>query len=153
MASGLPVGAFVASKEIMADLQDNPKLGHITTFGGNPLATRAVATVLEVIEEEALLENAKVMGEKLRQELAELDGVAEVRGLGLMSAIVTERPAGEVAQEAFEAGLLLNAVRPNAIRLVPPLVVTEAQIEEAIGKLKPILAAKAPDDGRARAAV
>ena len=70
-----------------------------------------------------------------------------------MWAIVTERPAGEVAQEAFQTGLLVNAVRPTAIRLVPPLIVTESQISEAIEKLKPILAAKSPDEGRARAAI
>lgn len=150
MGSGIPVGAVLATKRLASLLVPG---SHGTTFGGNPLATRAVATVLEVIEQEGLLKNVKAMGEKLRRELAGLDGVAEVRGLGLMWAIVTERPAGEVAQEAFQTGLLVNAVRPTAIRLVPPLIVTESQISEAIEKLKPILAAKSPDEGRARAAI
>jgi acetylornithine/N-succinyldiaminopimelate aminotransferase len=136
LGSGIPVGVVMA-KESLAELMVPGS--HGTTFGGNPLASRAVSTVLDTIQEEGLLDNAKIQGAYLQQRLAELKGVEGVRGLGLMVAFVTERPAAEIAQEAFQKGLLVNAVRPHVIRLLPPLVVTSKQIDRAVGILEGLL--------------
>lgn len=136
LGAGIPVGAVVA-KQALADLLGPGS--HGTTFGGNPLASKAVCTVLETIEQEGLLSKVQELGALFQRELAMLEGVESVRGLGLMLAIVTVRPAAEVAEEAFQAGLLVNAVRPNVLRIVPPLVVTEKEINDAISILKSIL--------------
>ncbi len=136
LGSGIPVGAVLA-KESLSEL-----LGpgtHGTTFGGNPLASRAVCTVLQTIEREGLLQQAARLGEILRRKLQALRGVTSVRGLGLMIAFETERPAAEIAAEALQGGLLVNAVRPHVVRLLPPLVVTEEEIDRAVAILEPIL--------------
>lgn len=133
LGGGVPVGVVLTSGELSRLLGPG---SHGTTFGGNPLASVAVSTVLEVIEEEGLLEAVSARGTYLMERLRELPGVKEVRGLGLMVALVTEEPAGDVATRAFEGGLLINAVRPQAIRMVPPLVVSEKEINQAISILK-----------------
>ena len=135
LGAGIPVGAVLAKEELAALLGPG---SHGTTFGGNPLASRAVCTVLETMVAEGLLPKAKQLGSYLQEKLSTLAGVKSVRGLGLMVAFVTERPAKEVVEEAFQQGLLLNAVRPQVVRVVPPLVVTELEIDQAIKILEPI---------------
>jgi len=136
LGSGMPVGAVLAKAELAELLGPGT---HGTTFGGNPLACRAVTTVVETIGAEKLLDNAREMGEYLRKRLLALAGITEVRGVGLMLAAVTERPAGEIVEAAFQKGLLANAVRPQVIRFAPPLVVKEQEIEQAIDILGSVL--------------
>lgn len=133
LGGGVPVGAVLARAELAALL---PPGTHGTTFGGNPLACAAVRVVLETVDSEGLLESARERGRYLAEKLADLEGITEVRGLGLMLAASTEEPAGEVVARCLEQGLILNAVRPHALRIVPPLVVTREEIDEAVNILE-----------------
>lgn len=137
LGAGIPVGAVLATEELAAQMVPG---SHGTTFGGNPLATRAVTTVLETMQSECLLQNAVEMGDYFRNLLSVLSGVKEVRGLGLMLAAVTEKPAKELAQSCLDRGLLVNAVRDHALRFAPPLVVDREHIDKAISILREVLA-------------
>lgn len=147
LGGGVPVGAVMARTELAELLGPG---SHGTTFGGNPLACAAVLAVLETISEEALLENARAMGQYLREKLSGLPGVSEVRGVGLMLAVVLEGEAGEVVSECFERGLLINAVRPQVLRLVPPLVVSRDDIDQAIDILEGVLCRNSPKKNGAK---
>lgn len=133
LGGGVPVGAVLATEELAALLGPG---SHGTTFGGNPLAARAVTTVLETLMSENLLESVSRLGEYLRTELAALPGVKEVRGLGLMVAAVTEKPAKDIANHCLEKGLLINAVRDNVLRFLPPLIVNREEIDQALSILR-----------------
>jgi acetylornithine/N-succinyldiaminopimelate aminotransferase len=115
---------------------------HGTTFGGQPLAAsaaRAVLAIMERIDAPALAEHR---GTTLRDALAGLDGVAEVRGLGLLLAaeLAPGLDAKAVAAECLQRGLILNAVTPSALRFAPPLTVSEAEIGDAVAILAGVLA-------------
>jgi acetylornithine/succinyldiaminopimelate/putrescine aminotransferase len=129
LGGGVAVGAVLAREETALLLVPGD---HGSTFGGNALATAAVAAVLETIREEGLVENARAMGERLRAGLGAIDGVVGVRGLGLLVAAELATEAGPVAARALENGLLVNAVRPTSIRMAPPLIVTAADIDRAV---------------------
>ena len=140
LGSGVPIGAVVAG----------PKAAHIfapgnhgTTFGGNPLAMRAGLETIRIMEKDNLLANAAAMGERLMQglrtQLAGVAGVLEVRGQGLMVGLELDRPCGEIMATAAEAGLLLSVTADRVIRLVPPLIITAAEIDEVLAKLVPIV--------------
>jgi acetylornithine aminotransferase len=107
---------------------------HGSTFGGNPVAAAAALTTIGVIERDGLLANVREVGALLRQEI-EMCGsplVKEVRGRGLLLAIVLHEPvAPQVARAALEAGFIVNAVAPDAIRLAPPLILTAEQAMDA----------------------
>jgi acetylornithine/succinyldiaminopimelate/putrescine aminotransferase len=129
LGGGVAVGAVMAKEEAALLIKPGD---HGSTFGGNALATAAVASVLETIQDEGLVENARVMGERLRAGLAGVDGVTEVRGLGLLVAAELDVEAGPVVARALENGLLINAVRPTSVRMAPPLVVTAAEVDRAV---------------------
>jgi acetylornithine aminotransferase/acetylornithine/N-succinyldiaminopimelate aminotransferase len=129
LGGGVAVGAVMAREEIALLLVPGD---HGSTFGGNALATAAVAAVLETIADEGLVENALAMGERLRAGLREIDGVTEARGLGLLVAAELQTEAGPVVARALENGLLVNAVRPTSIRMAPPLIVTAAEIDRGV---------------------
>jgi acetylornithine/N-succinyldiaminopimelate aminotransferase len=129
LGGGVAVGAVMAREEIALLLVPGD---HGSTFGGNALATAAVAAVLETISSDGLMENARVMGERLRAGLAAIDGVTEARGLGLLVAAEISAEAGLVAARAIEHGLLVNAVRPTSIRMAPPLIVTADEIDRGV---------------------
>lgn len=129
LGGGVPVGAVLASEALAALL---PPGAHGTTFGGNLLASAAALTVLEVIEEENLLANVEAMSEYLQRQLLQVPGAKEVRGMGLLLAVELEVEAGPVAEACLAAGLLVNAVRPTALRLAPPLIVSQGDIDRAI---------------------
>jgi acetylornithine aminotransferase len=133
LGGGVPVGAVLASNALAGLL---PPGAHGTTFGGNLLASTAALTVLETIEAEDLLVHAREMGAYLREQLMTLPGAKEVRGLGLLVAVELESEAGPVAEACLKSGLLINAVRPTALRLAPPLVVTRGDIDRAITHLE-----------------
>jgi acetylornithine/N-succinyldiaminopimelate aminotransferase len=137
LGAGIPVGAVLATDELSTLMGPG---SHGTTFGGNPLAARAVTTVLETLASQKLLENAAAMGAYFRSQLAALPGVVGVRGLGLMVAAVTEKPAKELAVQCLEKGLLINAVRDNVLRFLPPLIVNREEIDLAVAILQGELA-------------
>ncbi|MAU15538.1 MAG: aspartate aminotransferase family protein [Muricauda sp.] len=142
MASGLPVGAFVASKELMSDLKDNPKFGHITTFGGNPvIASASLATLKEITETDIIpqaLEKEKLFRNLLKHPL-----IKEVRGKGLMLAPIMESKevADYLVLEAAKKGLILFWLlfEPKAVRISPPLTISMKEIEEGCDQILSIL--------------
>ena len=144
LGSGVPVGAVLATDAAAQNLQPGD---HGSTFGGNALATRAVKTVLDVISEERLVERASVAGERLAAAIESLglSAIAAVRGDGLMRAVELNLDAGPVAARCLDEGLLINAVRPNAVRLLPPLVVTDDEIDRAVEILGKAIEAVAAD--------
>ncbi|MCH2490917.1 MAG: aspartate aminotransferase family protein [Flavobacteriales bacterium] len=133
MGGGLPIGAFTASEAHMALLKDNPKLGHITTFGGNPvIAAAALATLQELSESDLMsqtLKKEQLFRSQLRHPL-----IKEVRGKGLMLALLMESAdiASEVILRCKERGLILFWLlfEPKAIRITPPLTISEEEITE-----------------------
>ncbi|GAA4183317.1 acetylornithine transaminase [Gryllotalpicola kribbensis] len=128
MAGGVPIGALVtfgAASQLFHTGQ------HGSTFGGNPLATAAAGAVLGEIENADLVGNARVRGEQLKQLIAGLDSplVAGTRGRGLLVGIALAEPVAEqLVRAAREHGLLINATRPDSIRLAPPLIVGDAEL-------------------------
>ncbi|MDO5629214.1 MAG: acetylornithine transaminase [Mobilicoccus sp.] len=129
LAGGVPIGALVTfSAEVTGLLTPGQ---HGTTFGGNPLACRAALTVLEVIERDGLLERARDLHDRVRTRVVELgdERITEVRGRGLLIGIGLAEPvAAEVARSALEEGFIVNPVRPDTVRLAPPLIVTAEEL-------------------------
>jgi predicted acetylornithine/succinylornithine family transaminase len=127
LGGGVPIGACLAAPR--ADVFEPGD--HGSTFGGNPLACTAALTVLTVIERDGLVGHAAEMGEMLHGVLAGL-GAKNVRGLGLMQAVEFTEPRAKAFQQAcLEAGLIVNAVDDNSVRLVPPLIISAAEIDQA----------------------
>ena len=133
MGGGMPIGAFTASHEVMALLQDNPKLGHITTFGGNPVIAAAALATFQELTETDLIEQT-LQKEKLFRKLLEHPLIKEVRGRGLMLAAMVETPeiATEVILACKELGLVLFWLlfEDRAIRITPPLTISNDEIAE-----------------------
>ncbi len=132
MASGLPVGAFVASNKMMATLQNNPKLGHITTFGGNPvIAAASLATLKEITENQLI--TATLEKEKLFRSLLVHPLIKEIRGKGLMLALLFKTPeiANYLVLTAAKEKLILFWLlfEPKAVRISPPLTISKDEIE------------------------
>ena len=133
LAGGVPIGAFLAKEEV-ALLGEGE---HGTTFGGNPLCTNAGYHVLKHIVDNDIPAQVASRGEHLERRLRSLADrhslVTEIRGKGLLWAIELDREgAGEVVNLCLEAGLLANAVKPTALRLMPPLTVSEEEIDRAV---------------------
>jgi len=130
IAGGVPIGALVtfgAASELLQPGQ------HGSTFGGNPLATAAGNAVLGEIERAGLIENALKRGGQLREIVASIGSplIAEIRGQGILVGLGLARPvANELAKAAFERGLIINAPNDSSIRIAPPLIVGDAELEE-----------------------
>jgi predicted acetylornithine/succinylornithine family transaminase len=135
LGGGLPIGALITGP----GLADTLTIGdHGSTFAGGPVACAAALVALEICADQSLLRAVVELGELTRVSLAELGGVQEVRGRGLMIGfdVAGDPPASELARRALlEQRLVVNATGPVTIRLEPPLIVTEAQIREAIARL------------------
>ena len=131
MAGGMPVGAFVASHNMMQSLIENPKLGHITTFGGNPVIAAACLATLQEITEGKLIQES-LEKEVLFRNLLQHKLIKEIRGKGLILALMMEKPemANEVILKCAEKGLILFWLlfEPNAIRISPPLTISNQEI-------------------------
>jgi acetylornithine/N-succinyldiaminopimelate aminotransferase len=134
LGGGLPVGACVTSPE----LEDVLAAGeHGSTFAGAPLAASAALAALEVIDDPGLLRRVRELGARLGSALSELDGVTEVRGRGLMLGVGLEDglDAPEIAARALGAGLVINVPGPRTLRLLPPLVIGDAEVDEAVATI------------------
>lgn len=133
LGSGVPIGACLASG-VAADVFQPGN--HGSTFGGNPLACAAALATLRTIEDEGLLENARVRGaairDGLRQALAGAHGVVDIRGEGMMIGVELDRPCGELVGIARDAGVLINVTADKVIRLVPPLIYGAAEVEALV---------------------
>ncbi len=140
LGSGVPVGAVVAGPKAANIFQPG---NHGTTFGGNPLAMRAGIETIRIMEEDGLLENAARVGAHLKGALerafAGNPGVTDIRGQGLMIGVQLSKPCGVLVNRAVEAGLLISVTADSVVRLVPPLIMTEAEADEVVGLLVPLI--------------
>jgi len=142
MASGLPVGAFTASRELMLSFQAGPKLGHITTFGGNPvIAAACLATLKELLQTNLIPETLEK--EKLFRALLIHPSIKEIRGKGLMLALIMEddEKANELVLRAKENKLILFWLlfEPRAVRISPPLTIATDEIKKGCSLIISIL--------------
>ena len=147
LGGGLPLGAFIGSREIMATLAHDPPLAHVTTFGGHPLSCAAGLAALEVLLRDQLAARAARLGAALRTRLTALvgrGGLAAVRGLGLLLGLeFVDTPAcARFTARALADGVILGWTlhRDTVVRLAPPLVLTEAEMEQAVRALAAALA-------------
>ncbi|HYL87698.1 MAG TPA: aspartate aminotransferase family protein [Burkholderiales bacterium] len=136
LGSGMPVGACVVGGRAKGVFKPG---NHGSTFGGNPLAMTAVRTTIDTMKEENLLANAVRIGDVIRGGLPRVDGVTEIRGMGAMIGMELARPCGEIVKQALDAGLVLNVTADNVIRMLPPLVMSEAEARMAVERLSPLV--------------
>ena len=133
LGGGLPIGAFTASREMMACLSDNPKLGHITTFGGNPVIAAAALATLKEITSSNLMAEALEKEQLIRKHLQHKH-IKDIRGRGLMLAAFTENAelTNSIIMRCKDQGLILFWLlfEPKAIRITPPLTITNKEIIE-----------------------
>jgi acetylornithine/N-succinyldiaminopimelate aminotransferase len=148
LGGGVPIGATIALGDAGGLLQPG---NHGTTFGGNPVACAAALAVLDTIERDGLLEHVEHVGKRLADALSEQPFVTEVRGHGLMlAADLDAEDAPAVVAAARDAGYLLNATGPSTLRFVPPLVISEGDVDAFAAALPGIVAgARAEDRGGA----
>ncbi len=134
MGGGMPIGAFISSKEIMHSLTNNPILGHITTFGGHPVSCAASAATLNVLLEEKLIEKVE-RKEKLFRSLLIHPKIKSIKGKGLLLAIEFEsyEENKKIIDKCIENGLITDwfLFKPQSMRIAPPLTITEEEIKTA----------------------
>jgi predicted acetylornithine/succinylornithine family transaminase len=136
LGGGLPIGALVTGERLADVLRPGD---HGSTFAGGPVVAAAAHAALDVIDDETLLARVRELGERLAAGLRELPGVADVRGRGLMRAIEIEGAPDLVRRALFEQRLVLNATGPTTLRLLPPLIVGEAEVDDALSRLRALL--------------
>ena len=152
LANGVPIGACLAGGSARDVLGPG---SHGTTFGGNPLAARAALAVLDTLGKDGLLQRAAQLGQRIRDGLGRgLDGhpgVVDIRGKGLMIGVEMHEPCTDLVRHALDAGLLVNVTAGRVIRLLPPLVLSDAEADEIVDRLLPLIHALAPSGDAARA--
>lgn len=138
LGGGLPLGAVLLTEAVAATLRPGD---HGSTFGGNPIVCRAARVVLERVSEPAFLARVDALGERLRTGLRSLarPSVREVRGLGLMVGVELACEVKPVVEEGYRRGVLLLGAGPRVLRLLPPLVIGEAEVERLLETLREIL--------------
>ena len=140
LAGGAPIGTMLARAEIAKSFSPGT---HGSTFGGNPLMTSAAIATINILIEDQFLERANRMGVYLVEKLSELKlkhpFIREVRGLGLMVGMTLDIPGADIVTKGLEKGLLLNVTQGKVLRFVPPLIVTESEIDELVQVLDEIL--------------
>ena len=142
LGSGVPIGACLAAGRAAGVFAPG---NHGSTFGGNPLACAAALTTLEIIEADGLMARAELLGDAirggLRSGLSGVAGVVEVRGDGLMIGIELDRSCGDLVKRALDSGLLINVTADRVVRLLPPLVMTDAEGAELVAGLTALVRA------------
>lgn len=144
LGSGIPIGAVVAGPKAANIFQPG---NHGTTFGGNPLAMRAGIETIRIMEEEGLLAHAAKMGDYFKAALHKAmndspigkAGLKEIRGQGLMIGMELTKPCGELTARCAEKGLLISVTADTVVRMVPPLIITAAEIDEIVAILIPLV--------------
>lgn len=140
LGNGVPIGACLASEKAASVMKPG---NHGSTFGGNPLACATALAVIKTMESEQLVTKAKDMGayllKALQKELANVEGIREVRGSGLMLGIELEQPCNELFSKALNEGLLLSIQADTIIRLLPPLILTKEQADTIVQKITPLV--------------
>jgi acetylornithine aminotransferase len=147
LANGLPVGAIVAHGEAAKVFEPGD---HATTFGGGPVVCAAALAVLDVIERDGLVARAAAAGARLADAVADLAArhalVTGSRGRGLLQAVTLAAPqASAVTSAALDAGLIVNAVAPDAVRIAPPLIISDDELDELVARLDRALSAVAQE--------
>ena len=142
LGSGVPIGAVVTGPKASGVLGPG---NHGTTFGGNPLSMRAGVETLRIMREDGVMENAAVVGARLKagleRELGAFAGVKDIRGAGLMLGIELDRPCGVLLNRAAEAGLMISVTADTVIRLVPPLILSADEADQIVALLAPLVKA------------
>jgi acetylornithine aminotransferase len=140
LGNGMPIGACLARGDAASLFQPG---SHGSTFGGNPLASRAALAVIDVMTENGLDKRAAELGQRFldgfRSRLATLAGVNDIRGQGLLLGIELDRPCAELVQRALEQKLLINVTAGNVVRLLPPLVITDDEADDIIDRVSSII--------------
>ena len=133
LGNGVPIGACLARGPAAAVFQPG---NHGSTYGGNPLACRAALAVVDALETGSLPQRAGVLGTRmlarLSERLADVKGVRDIRGLGLMLGIELEKPCKELLTQALERGLLINVTADRVVRLLPPLILSDAEADQVV---------------------
>jgi acetylornithine/succinyldiaminopimelate/putrescine aminotransferase len=136
MGGGMPIGAFIANKEVMGAFKNNPLLGHITTFGGHPVSAAASLATIKVIQEEKLLEHVEQKANLFKKLLVH-PKIKSIRNKGLMMAVEFEsfEVLKPIIDKAIENGVITDwfLFCDDAMRIAPPLIITEEEIEKACG--------------------
>jgi acetylornithine/N-succinyldiaminopimelate aminotransferase len=141
LGGGLPIGALITGPRLADVFAPGD---HGSTFAGAPVATAAANAVLDIVSDPVLLRRVRELGERLREGLADLPAVSEVRGSGLMLAFELDRdhPSGAVdltRRALLEQRLVVNATGPQTVRLLPPLTIGEAEVDEALRRLRRVI--------------
>jgi acetylornithine aminotransferase len=141
LAGGAPIGALLTTGPLAERLGPG---SHGSTFGGNPLVCAAALAAMRAITEDGILDNCRAMGLYLQEKLAGLKDrygfILNVRGRGLIIGMELSIEGGDLVKAAMERGLLINCTLGNVLRFVPPLIVTEEEVDEAVAILNDVLA-------------
>jgi acetylornithine/N-succinyldiaminopimelate aminotransferase len=133
LGNGVPIGACLAKGKAAEVFQPG---NHGSTFGGNPLACAAANAVIDTIEKDQLVQRAAELGSYLAdgfiKKLADIEGVKEIRGFGMMIGIELDRDCGELVAQALQKNILINVTAGSVVRLLPPLILTDAQADQII---------------------
>jgi acetylornithine/succinyldiaminopimelate/putrescine aminotransferase len=139
LGAGMPLGAFIASKEVMDTLAFNPELGHITTFGGHPVSCAAALAGLEVLLADNLIPQAEMKGNRFVEKLNGHPAIAEIRRAGLALGVDLTQPEkrSSFMEAALKQGLIVDwyLFKPATFRIAPPLTITDKEIDLACAKL------------------
>jgi acetylornithine/succinyldiaminopimelate/putrescine aminotransferase len=144
LGNGVPIGAMLATERVAKAFTPG---SHAATFGGNPLVcAAALATIDAILDDGHVLDNCRRMGERLVQGLRGLQRkypvINDVRGLGLLVGLALTVPAREIVAQCMQRGLLVNATAESVVRLVPPLIVTQEEVDQAVAVIDAVLAAQ-----------
>ena len=144
LGNGVPIGAMLATERVAKAFTPG---SHAATFGGNPLVcAAALATIDAILDDGHVLDNCRRMGERLMRGLRGLQRkypvINEVRGLGLLVGLALTVPAREIVAQCMQRGLLVNATAESVVRLVPPLIVTQEEVDQAVAVIDAVLAAQ-----------
>lgn len=140
LGNGVPIGACLARGTAAEVFQPG---NHGSTFGGNPLACRAALAVMDTLGKEHLADRATQLGEHMlaqfKQSLQDVEGIVDIRGKGLMLAIELEQPCGELVGQALDKGLLINVTAEKVVRLLPPLIINDAEADQIVNGVSDLI--------------